>query len=437
MNTQHSEALYRKACSLIPGGVSSPVRAFKGVGGTPRFIERGEGSRVFDVDGNAYIDYVQSWGPLILGHAHPNVVEAIQITASKGTSFGAPTELEVMLADSLKGLLSSIDLIRFVNSGTEATMSALRLARAHTKRNKIIKFAGGYHGHADLLLAEAGSGVATLALPDSAGVPDSATADTLVVPYNDLLAVEESFERFPDEIAAVIVEPIAGNMGFVVPSPEFLPGIQFLCERYGAVFILDEVMTGFRAAKLGAQTLWGLNPDITCLGKVIGGGLPVAAYGGKEEIMQNVAPLGSMYQAGTLSGNPLGMAAGLATLEVLLTPGTFESIATKCERLLLGIRELARRHSIRIQAAHVGTMFGFYFLKPETPERDTPITNYALAKKYVDTPRYAKFFHAMLEQGCYFAPSAYEAGFMSLAHSEEDLSHTLDAIEKAFSRLDH
>lgn len=429
MNTSQSEALFQTAQQLIPGGVNSPVRAFRSVGGTPRFIERGQGAYIWDADGNRYIDYILSWGPLILGHAHEAVVQAIVETAARGTSYGAPTRLENELAELVIQTIPSVEMIRFVNSGTEACMSALRLARAYTKRDKIIKFAGCYHGHADMLLVQAGSGVATLGLPDSPGVPNSTAANTLTAPYNNLDAVRQLFEQYPDSIAGVIVEPIAANMGFVLPRPNFLAQLHHLCKQCGAVFILDEVMTGFRVAPGGAQAYWNLDPDLTCLGKVIGGGLPVGAYAGKRNIMQHVAPAGTMYQAGTLSGNPLAMAAGLATLRTLLAGGVFDRIEQTTKALITGLNDLAVSTGIPLQAGHVGTMFGFYFLKSV----EVAIVDYASAKQLADTERYARFYHAMLEQGIYFAPSQFEAGFISSAHTPDDIQTTLSAIKHIFS----
>jgi glutamate-1-semialdehyde 2,1-aminomutase len=431
LDTRQSEKLFARAQELIPGGVNSPVRAFRSVGGTPCFIERGQGAHIWDVDGNRYVDYVLSWGPLVLGHAHPKVIAPLQEALTRGTSYGAPTALESELAELVIQTIPSIEMIRFVNSGTEATMSALRLARAYTGRDKIIKLAGCYHGHADMLLVQAGSGVATLGLPDSPGVPTTATAHTLTAEFNDLEAVRELFEAYPTEIAAVIAEPIAANMGFVLPQPGYLQGLYDLCHQNGALFILDEVMTGFRVSLGGAQSAWNLDPDITCLGKVIGGGLPVGAYAGKREIMKWVAPSGSMYQAGTLSGNPLAMTAGLATLHCLLEPGAFEAMTQKTAGLILGIENAAAQANIPIQCGRAGSMFGFYFLK----EPQNEIIDYATAKRYADTERYARFFHAMLEAGIYFAPSQFEAGFMSSAHSDEDIQQTLAGAEDIFAKL--
>ncbi|PJF41700.1 MAG: glutamate-1-semialdehyde-2,1-aminomutase [Phototrophicales bacterium] len=431
MTTTQSEHYFAEAQRLIPGGVNSPVRAFRSVGGIPRFIERGEGAYIWDVDGNKYIDYVLSWGPLTLGHAHPKVVSALQDAITKGTSYGAPTVLENELAQLVIETLPSIEMIRFVNSGTEATMSALRLARAYTGRSKIIKFAGCYHGHADMLLVQAGSGVATLGLPDSPGVPAATTADTLTAPFNNLDAVQQLFEQSSDDIAAIIVEPIAANMGFVMPHDGYLQGLHDLCKQHGALFIMDEVMTGFRVAPGGAQQRWNLDPDITCLGKVIGGGLPVGAYAGKREIMQTVAPAGPMYQAGTLSGNPLAMTAGLATIRELLQPGVFDTIAQTTAQLAEGVEQTANEVNIPVQVAHAGTMLGFYFLR----EQDATITDYASAKQYADIERYGRFFHAMLERGVYFAPSQFEAGFVSSTHGATEIETTIEAMKTVFQAL--
>lgn len=431
MATSQSKKIFTEAQDLMPGGVNSPVRAFKSVGGTPRVIERGEGAYLYDVDGNKLIDYVQSWGPLILGHAYPAVVDALQEAIKRGTSYGAPTEIENELAKLVIDTVPSIEMIRFVNSGTEACMSALRLARAYTGREKIIKFAGNYHGHADMLLVQAGSGVATLGLPDSPGVPKGTAENTLIAPYNDLEAVRQIFETHKDSIAAAIIEPIAANMGFVLPTEGYLQELIELCHDYGALLIMDEVMTGFRASVGGAQEAWNLEPDITTLGKVIGGGLPVGAYAGKREIMQHVAPAGSMYQAGTLSGNPLAMTAGLITIQELKKEGVFSATEAKAKKLTDGFKRIADNLNIPVQIGQQGTMFGLYFLK----DAGAVIKDYATAKQYADTDRYAAFFHAMLERGIYFAPSQYEASFMSYVHSEQDIQHTLNAAEVAMKLI--
>ncbi len=426
-----SQELFAAAQRVLPGGVNSPVRAFRGVGGTPLMIERGEGAYMWDADGNRYIDYVLSWGPLILGHAHPAVVEAITRQAARGTSFGAPTALETELAELVRSMMPSIEQIRFVNSGTEATMSALRLARAYTGRTKIVKFTGCYHGHADLLLVQAGSGVATLGLPDSPGVPPSTTADTLTVEYNDLDGVAALFAAHGREIAAVIVEPIAANMGFVQPVPGFLAGLRELTRTHGALLIFDEVMTGFRAAPGGAQAVYQIDPDLTCLGKVIGGGLPVGAYAGKREIMQTVAPAGPMYQAGTLSGNPLAMIAGITTLGHVQQADWFAQIVQRTNALVEGLQAAANAAGIAVQVGSQGTMFGCYFLRAAGQQ----ITSYATAKQYAHTERYARFFWGMIERGVYFAPSQFEAGFVSLAHSADDIAHTLQAAHEVMREL--
>lgn len=427
MNIQKSIELFQEAQKLLPGGVDSPVRAFRAVGGQPLFIERGEGPYLFDVDGNRYIDYVLSWGPLIAGHAHPKVVKAIQQAASLGTSFGAPSPLENDLARNIMEFMPNIEMIRFVNSGTEATMSALRLARAYTQRDKIIKFEGCYHGHADMLLVKAGSGVATLGLPDSPGVPAATVADTLVAIFNDLDLVEVLFKQYPAQIAAIIVEPVAGNMGVIPPVEGFLQGLRDITTREGAVLIFDEVMTGFRVHLNGAQALYNIIPDLTTLGKVIGGGLPVGAYGGKREIMEWVAPVGPMYQAGTLSGNPLAMSAGIAVLNLLREPGIWAKLEKTSADLTSGIAEAAKVANIAIQQTRVGTMFTTFF--SEVPPRDWSTV------KLADKARYGKFFHKMLENGVYLAPSAFEAGFMSIVHTKADIDATIAAATIAFKLL--
>jgi glutamate-1-semialdehyde 2,1-aminomutase len=425
MQFKRSEALFTRARELMPGGVSSPVRAFKAVGGQPLFIERGEGAHLTDVDGNRYIDYVGSWGPLILGHAHPAVLRAVSEAAARGTSFGAPTAMEVRLAELVMAAMPSIEMVRFVNSGTEATMSAIRVARAFTQRSKIVKFAGGYHGHADMLLVAAGSGALTLGVPDSPGVPPGATGETLTTPYNDPDAVRVLFERFPDEIAAVIVEPVAGNMGCVPPQPGYLQSLRDLTREHGALLIFDEVMTGFRIAYGGAQALYGITPDLTCLGKIVGGGLPAAAYGGRRDILSLVAPSGPVYQAGTLSGNPLAMAAGAAQLELLREPGTYERLERMSARLAEGISAAAA--GAPIYQTRVGSMFCVFF-------SSTPVTDEASAKRS-DTDAFATYFRTMLEHGVYLAPSQFEAGFVSLAHTEEDIEDTIAAAGVALQAV--
>lgn len=422
-----SRTAFAEAKDLIPGGVNSPVRAFRAVGTDPVFIERGEGSRMFDIDGNEYIDYVLSWGPLILGHAHPEVTEAIIEYTKKGTSYGAPTLLETEMAKQVTGIVPSVEIVRMVNSGTEATMSALRLARGYTKHSKIVKFEGCYHGHADSLLIKAGSGVATLGLPDSPGVPESVASQTLTVPFNDVESLELAFAKFGEEIAGVIIEPVAGNMGCVLPKPGYLQEVRRITREYGALLIFDEVMTGFRVAYGGAQAYYGIDPDLTTMGKVIGGGLPVGAYGGKREIMELIAPAGPVYQAGTLSGNPLAMIAGYTTLKLLGRPGVYEELTAKSKRLTDGFREAASERGVPAYACHVGGMFGCFFT-------DTEVIDYTTAQTS-DRERYGKYFREMLQRGIYLAPSQLEAGFTSLAHTAADIDRTLEASRDALKQL--
>jgi len=424
LKINQSVKLFRQAKSLLPGGVDSPVRAFRAVGGQPIFIQSGSGPYLYDVDGNRYIDYVLSWGPLILGHAHPDVVEAVKHAAEKGTSYGAPSPLEIDLASLIQKFMPNLEMMRFVNSGTEATMSALRLARAFTERSKFIKFEGCYHGHADLLLVQAGSGVATLGLPDSPGVPPATVQDTMVARYNDLDSVKEIFETYPDEIAAIILEPVAGNMGVVLPEAGFLKDLREITQAYGALLIFDEVMTGFRVHPGGAQKLYSVLPDLTTLGKVIGGGLPVGAYGGRSEIMSLIAPVGPVYQAGTLSGNPLAMAAGIATLMQLQSVAVWEDLEKSSQTLAEGIGAVARQAGIPIWQNRVGTMFTTFFT--ETPVRDWQTA------KICDTKAFGKFFQNMLERGIYLAPSQFEAGFMSTAHGVAEIDITINAAMETF-----
>lgn len=424
---KQSAAAFQEARGLIPGGVNSPVRAFKSVGLTPLFMESGSGSRVTDIDGNTFIDYVGSWGPLIVGHAHPKVLEAIQATAMKGTSFGAPTLLETEMAKLVIERVPSIEMVRMVNSGTEATMSALRLARGFTKRDKIVKFEGSYHGHADALLIKAGSGVATLGLPDSPGVPSSVASNTITVPYNDLDSVKLVFEKFGEEIAAIIVEPIAGNMGVVPPADGFLQGLRDITKQYGSLLIFDEVMTGFRVHKNCAQGLYGVTPDLTCLGKVIGGGLPVGAYGGLLDIMEQIAPAGPIYQAGTLSGNPLAMAAGFATLSLLGEPNVYEELERKSARLEAGFAANAAEFGIASSINRVGSMVCPFFT-------EVAVTNYDTAKTS-DLSRFNAYFGNLLDLGVSVAPSQFEGMFVSTVHSDEDIESTIEAHREALKRL--
>jgi glutamate-1-semialdehyde 2,1-aminomutase len=423
---ERSIADYREAVKVIPGGVNSPVRAFRSVEMNPIFIDRAFGSRMVDVDGNEYIDYISSWGPLILGHAHPTVIQAIKDTAEKGTSFGAPTELETKMAKLVTERMPSVDIVRMVNSGTEATMSAIRLARAYTGRNKILKFEGSYHGHSDSLLIKAGSGVATLGLPDSPGVPENTAQHTLTVPYNDLNSVKLAFEKYGEELAAVILEPVAGNMGVVPPLPGFLEGVREITAQYGTLLIFDEVMTGFRVDYYSAQGRFNIMPDLTTMGKVIGGGLPVGAYGGKREIMEQIAPTGPVYQAGTLSGNPLAMAAGYATLTEM-TPEAYEELERKGRVLEEGLRKIADEAGIPTHINRVGSMVCLFF----TGEK---VVNYETAKT-ADTKRFAEYFRYMVEEGVLIAPSQFEGMFISMAHSDEDLARTLEANRNALKKL--
>jgi glutamate-1-semialdehyde 2,1-aminomutase len=421
---KRSQKLFQRAQLTIPAGVNSPVRAFRSVGGTPPFIQRGKGAQVWDADGRAYIDYVGSWGPLIVGHAHPEVVKAAQQAAERGLSFGAPTEQEVDMAELLCRLVPSLEQVRLVSSGTEATMSAIRLARGYTGRDRIIKFEGGYHGHADALLVKAGSGALTFGQPSSAGVPETTAAHTMVLEYNNEIALERAFANDADGIAAVIVEPVAGNMNLVAPRLSFLELLRKLCTRHGTVLIFDEVMTGFRVALGGAQALYGVQPDLTTLGKVIGGGLPVGAFGGRRDIMQRIAPLGPVYQAGTLSGNPVAVAAGLATLKLVQAPGFFDRLGATTRMLCEGLARAAQECGVPFSAQNVGGMFGLYF-------RETPPTGYAEVMQ-CDKEAFNRFFHAMLAEGIYLAPSAYEAGFVSSAHGPAEIERTVGAARKFF-----
>ena len=423
-----SAQLFEKAQKVIPGGVNSPVRAFKGVGGTPVFIEKAEGAYITDSDGKKYIDYVGSWGPMVLGHNHPAIIDAVLKAVPNGLSFGAPTESEITLAELVCKLVPSIELVRMVSSGTEATMSAIRLARGYTGRDKIIKFEGCYHGHSDSLLVKAGSGALTLGQPSGPGVPADFAKHTLTCTYNDLDSVKQAFEQYPNDIACLIIEPVAGNMNCIPPKAGFLQGVRELCDQYGAVFIIDEVMTGFRVALGGAQSYYGVKPDLTTLGKIIGGGMPVGAFGGKKEIMEFIAPTGPVYQAGTLSGNPIAMAAGLACLTELSKAGNEEKLAAQTKTLAEGLKALADKHGVPFTVQYVGGMFGLFFTEQQE------ITDFQSVMK-CDAAKFNRFFHLMLEQGVYLAPSAFEAGFMSLAHSDADIEATLQAADKAFSVL--
>ena len=423
-----SEQLFKQAQQHIPGGVNSPVRAFKAVGGTPVFIERAEGAYIYDPDGKRYIDYVLSWGPMILGHNHPAILQAVIDKAAQGLSFGAPTEIETRLADRICEIMPNMDLVRFVNSGTEATMSAIRLARGYTHRDKIVKFEGCYHGHSDSLLVKAGSGALTLGVPTSPGVPAALAEHTITLTYNDIDNVKQAFAEVGEQIACIIVEPVAGNMNCVPPVPGFLEGLREVCDQYGTVLILDEVMTGFRLGLQGAQGYYGIEADLTTLGKVIGGGMPVGAFGGKRKIMEQIAPLGPVYQAGTLSGNPIAMAAGLAAMEQISKPGFYQPLFDKTTALVEGLTQAAKDHGIPFTTNHVGTMFGGFFTE------EAQITNYQQVMA-CDTQRFNRFFHGMLDAGVYLAPASYEAGFMSAAHTDEDIQATIAAAEKVMQKL--
>jgi len=425
--TYHSTELFARAQTVIPGGVNSPVRAFKRVGGTPLFFKQGIGPHVIDIDDNHYIDYVGAFGPLILGHAHPTVIKSVQEAVALGLGYSAPTPIEVDMAELITQLMPSIEQVRMVNSGTEATQSAIRLARGFTQRNKILKFEGCYHGHTDSLLVKAGSGILTCALPDSSGVPTAFTEHTLVAQFNDLTSVETLFSTFGEDIAAIIVEPVAGNMNCVPPLPGFLEGLKAISAQYGSVLIFEEVMTGFRVALGGAQALYNIKPDLTCLGKIIGGGLPVGALGGKREIMQCLAPVGSVYQAGTLSGNPITLSAGLATLKALQEPGLYDILSHRTHYLMSGLEKQAEQYGIPLQAHCVGSMFGLFFTS------ETPITCYEQVLR-CDLQAFNQFFHGMLKEGVYFAPSSFETGFVSLAHTQEILDITLHAAHQVFKQ---
>ena len=423
-----SDQLFEQARQTIPGGVNSPVRAFNGVGGTPRFIDHADGAYLYDVDGQAYVDYIGSWGPMLLGHNHPAIKAAVIKAVEKGLSYGAPTEIEVLMAEKVRQIVPSMEQVRMVNSGTEATMSAIRLARGYTGRDKIVKFEGCYHGHADSLLVKAGSGALTLGQPNSPGVPADFAKHTLTCVFNDLDSVREAFTQYGSEIACIIVEPVAGNMNCIPPVPGFLEGLRAICDEFGALLILDEVMTGFRVSLRGAQGYYNIDPDLTTLGKIIGAGMPVGAFGGKKKVMQYIAPTGPVYQAGTLSGNPVAMAAGLTMLDLLLEPGLYEQLSAKTARVAEGLKAAAAKHGIPLAITYVGGMFGFFFTE------ETEITRYEQVTR-CDMERFKRFYHLMLEEGVYLAPSAYEAGFLSLAHGNKEIEHTLAAAERSFAKL--
>ncbi|MCK5577395.1 MAG: glutamate-1-semialdehyde 2,1-aminomutase [Dehalococcoidales bacterium] len=429
MKRQQSEKLFAEARRYLPGGVNSPVRAFKAVGGNPLFITRGQGSRIYDADGNEFIDYVNSWGPLILGHSHPRIVTALKKVVDNGTSFGAPTSLETELARAICSAMPAIEMVRLVNSGTEATMSAIRLARGFTGRDKIVKFEGCYHGHSDSLLVKAGSGALTLGVPNSPGVPAALAEHTITLTYNDIDAVREAFSHVGGQVACIIVEPVAGNMNCIPPVPGFLEGLREVCDEYGTVLILDEVMTGFRVSLGGAQGHLGITPDLTTLGKVVGGGMPVGAFGGKREIMEFIAPLGPVYQAGTLSGNPVAMAAGLATMDIISQPGFYEDLSKKVDYLVEGIMAKAAEASIPMTNNRVGGMFGLFFTEEEK------ITSFDQVVNLCNADRFNLFFHGMLNEGVYLAPSSFEAGFVSSAHTQADLDETIAAAGKVLASL--
>ena len=426
--TKNSQQLFNEAQEVIPGGVNSPVRAFNSVGGTPLFIKKAQGAYIFDADGKKYVDYVGSWGPMILGHNHPAILEAVIETAQNGLSFGAPTELEITMAEKVREIVPSMERLRMVSSGTEATMSAIRLARGFTGRDKILKFEGCYHGHADSLLVKAGSGMLTMGVPSSPGIPEDVAKHTLTVSFNDIDQVKEIFEKFGNEIACIIVEPVAGNMNCIPPVAGFLEGLRAICDQYKSVLIFDEVMTGFRVALGGAQAHYNILPDLTTLGKVIGGGMPVGAFGGKKEIMDYIAPVGPVYQAGTLSGNPIAMAAGLASLNELCKGNKHQQLSDATEKLAMGLKAAAERNGVSLAINYVGAMFGFFFTEEEN------ITSFAQATA-CDAEKFNRFFHLMLEEGVYLAPSSFEAGFVSTAHGEEEIAFTLAAADRCFAQL--